>query len=142
MFGMAEPHVLSALKRRYAQTLDLAARGIAVGNDLEHLGGAILIFAPETDLAAIQPIRRHHPREGRWTRAALDVLKQAERPMTARELADAVLEGSEATRRVRDSIAANLHATMGRLEGNGIERAPGTIKRWRMAQDVPDQVSG
>jgi hypothetical protein len=130
---MAEPHVLSALKRRYAQTLDLAARGIAVGDDLEHLAAVILMFAPDTDLEAIKPKRRIHPRAGRWTRAALDVLKQAERPMTARELADAVLEGSAPNRRVRDSVTSNLHATMGRLEGKGVERAPGTIKRWRLA---------
>jgi len=92
---MAKSHVLSALKRRYAQTLDLAARGIAVGDDLEHLGTVILMFAPKTDLAAIRPIRRYHSREGRWTRAGV---KYAE---LAKRLTDMGLPETEASVQVK-----------------------------------------
>jgi hypothetical protein len=129
---MAEPHVLSALKRQYAKTLDFMARGLGGSDDLEHLGAVILIFAPDTDLTTIKPIRRKHPRQGRWARAALQTIRTAERPMTIRDLALAVMDGRDGPtdRRVRASIESDLHPVLNRLAEEGLLTVTGSPKRW------------
>jgi hypothetical protein len=128
---MAESHVLSALKRRYAQTLDLKARGFGVLDDLDHLAAVILMFDPQADLGAIKPIRRSHGRGGKWQRLAIRIMRQRGVAMSASELADAIISegGLEPNRRQRDSMISSLHASLG-SGMRGIVCLPGTPKRW------------
>jgi hypothetical protein len=50
--------------------------------------------------------------------------------MAARELGYAVLEREGGTRDDLISIECSLHAVLGRLEGRGLIREPGSPKRW------------
>ncbi|MDB5433347.1 MAG: hypothetical protein JWP35_4463 [Caulobacter sp.] len=97
---MADSHALFALRRKYGQTLGLIAAGgdtKALRRDLRHLAAVIQIFSQEEDTRAIAPIKpkvRYKPgrriRGGIWILGALDILRAAGRPLTAREIADAL----------------------------------------------------
>jgi hypothetical protein len=53
-------------------------------SDLTHLAAVIRMFAPGEDVEAIKPVRQWRNRRGRanWSRLALDVLREANAPMT------------------------------------------------------------
>src|SRR5258708_38445348 len=79
-------YLVMALRRRYGQ-----AKGAGNASDVEHLGAVILMFEPGADLAAIAPIRLYKPHRERWSRTALHILRTANAPMRARELARRVM---------------------------------------------------
>lgn len=92
---MADPQVLFALRRRYAELL---GRG-GSSDDLAHVAAVLLMFSPREDVAAIKPIRVYSNRKGAgravWHRAAMSVLRTANEPMSAREIAARVLTALE-----------------------------------------------
>ncbi len=65
----------------------------------------------------------------------MDILRRADRPMTGRELAYAIMRErgiplSDFPR--MKSIECSLHSVLGRLEGNGIVKVASKPKRWRL----------
>lgn len=89
---------LYTLKRLYAR---LAAKAITprddspkIRDDLEHVAAVMLMLDPQLDLTSVKPRRlnKSNPwfRRGECFRAALDVLRDADRPLTTRELAQGV----------------------------------------------------
>lgn len=133
---MAETHVLSALKRRYAVTLGQSATNPAsnaLADDLAHLGAVILMFSPCEDLAAIAPIRPHRPDRGHWSRDAIRALKAADGPLRAYDIARMVMatQGIDPSDRRRlESIACGLYPVLGRLAEQGLVQASGKPRRW------------
>lgn len=136
---MAESHVVIALRKKYARTIGklLVHEGdpIRLTADATHLAAALLIFKPDENVAAIKPVRPHanHRGEnvGTWARMALDILRQAKRPMTTREIANKIahardVKGYHGT----NSIECALHLTLERRIGVGIVRLEGSPKRW------------
>jgi hypothetical protein len=131
---MAETHVLSALKRRYAQTLGLIRIGAdGADADLAHLAAVIAMFNPDEDLSAIRAVRPYKADRERWHRSVLRILKAADRPLKAREVARLVMaaHGIDPGDRGRlVSISCGLQATLGRLEEQGFVEVVGKPRRW------------
>lgn len=138
---MAEPLVLSGLKRKYAHTLGLQI--VHEGDperlacELAHLVAVILMFNPDQDFGTIKPIRPWSNRRGRagrpWTVMALDVLRTANVPLTTREIARrvAIADGVSDPKTLY-SIECSLHSTFARRVGVGVVRKPGSPKRWAL----------
>ena len=136
---MAETHVLSALKRRYAQTLGLIRIGaVGADADLAHLAAVIALFNPDEDLSAIRAVRPYKVDRERWHRTVLRTLKAAERPLSARELARRVMaahgiDPSDMGRLL--SISCGLQATLGRLMAQGFVCTTGKPRRWAVVHN-------
>ena len=134
---MAETHVVSALRRKYAElkgvlkydpTADEGATLLAA----RQVGCVLRMFSPEVDLTAIDPVRPYKEDRRKWSRTALNILRLERRPMTARALAKRVL-WARCVRSSPDllvSVECSLHAVLARLEGRGVVRLPGEPKRW------------
>jgi hypothetical protein len=129
---MAENQLMFGLKRQYAKTLGMIAAGEDRGDDLAHLAAVIRIFKPNEDVSRILPIRPYTPDRRQWSRTALDILRKADRPLAARELARMVLDRVGAPCSYLVNVECSLHAVLGRLEGSGVIRAEGSPKRWRV----------
>jgi hypothetical protein len=139
---MAERHVVAALRAKYARlkgelahyaTDDPEATMLA----LSQVGSVLRMFAPEADLSTIRPVRPHTPRQGRWTRLALLILRCEGQPLTARQLARRVIGElglDQRDPRTVSTIECSLHATLAALEGQGIERVSVRPKRWALAR--------
>jgi hypothetical protein len=93
---MAEPIVISSLKAKRAE-LDgdlMQAEKLAVRlrSDLDAIDRALKVFDPSIQLGTIRPVvRRSGPRlfaHGHFSRAVLDVLRRAEKPLSYREIAE------------------------------------------------------
>jgi hypothetical protein len=71
-----------------------------------------------------------------WTRMALDVIRQANRPMTGREIAKAIVRREGITDpNTLASIECSLQVTLERREGQGVLRAEGSPKRWEIERE-------
>ncbi len=124
------PYVVTALRRKYAELLGLQdAQGVA------HVGATLLIFAPGEDLSAIAPVRPYKVERERWLPTVLDVLRTADHPMKAREIARRVmrLHGLEPDHNRVVAISCGLQGTLGRLAEEGLVRAVGKPRRWTVS---------
>ncbi len=115
--------VLTGLVRRRAELdgegIRLRKRLEQVDFDRARLDAAILVFDAEMDLARVRPVRCRAPNavpKGRWSRTALDVLREAGEPLSTEEVMSRVmvLTGMDpknaaarrlATKRVRHALA-------------------------------------
>jgi hypothetical protein len=88
-------YILTGLVKRRAEIageIDATQEKLrALIRDLEHLDATLLIFDPQTQIAAIKP-RTFRPREdwshrGQMTRLIINVLRQTAEPMTTRDIA-------------------------------------------------------
>ena len=93
---MAESHVISSLKAKRAELdgelMQAERRAIQIRTDLDAIDRALHVFDPEIRLSAIRSVvRRSTPRffaHGHFTRAALDTLRRAQKPLSFREIAE------------------------------------------------------
>ncbi len=115
--------VLTGLIRRRAELdgegIRLRKRLEQITLDLARLDSAIGVFDAELDTDAIRPVRMRAPNVvtmGHWSRRALDVLRRAGEPLSAKEITSRVmiLTGMDlgnaaarrlATKRVRHALA-------------------------------------
>jgi hypothetical protein len=92
---MADPHVISALRAKRAELsgelIAAEKRILQLREDIGSLDRTIRVFDPTAEPHAIRPIlRRKKPTlipRGQCSRAVLDMLRHADSPMTAREIA-------------------------------------------------------
>src|ERR1700720_2649650 len=92
---MADPHVISALKAKHAELsgelIAVEKRILQLREDISSLDRTIRVFDPTAEPYRIRPIlRRKKPTlipRGQCSRAVLDMLRRADAPMTAREIA-------------------------------------------------------
>lgn len=133
---MAESHVLFALKRRYAQALGMVRiEGAWAETDLAHLAAVIRMFNADEDLTAIRPIRAYKQGRERWHRTVWRILKAADRPLRARELARLVMDAhgiDRADHKRLLSISCGLQGVLGKLEGRGFVTVTGKPRRWSL----------
>lgn len=147
--------VATALKRKYGELKGrdayLFADHAAIRADMAHVGAVLAMFDPGADLAAIPARRPKKPNGGRWTRTALGILKRANRPLKAYELARLVMSELGVPPRPRDAVLNRMRlavvaraaggaglgavgretATMGRAAGLGACSVG--LKGWRVA---------
>jgi len=144
---MENEHVLSGLTRKRAEIAGKiehaqAALRKLVG-ELDALDIAIRIFDPQADTGAIKP-KVHPPRHrafrGEMTRHVLEILRKAEKPVTTRAIANAVMSArglnvndsgmvTIARKRVRACVW-NLKRAAHVREVAGV----GDLKEWALAE--------
>ncbi len=92
-------HVLAGLLKRRAEmdgeAIRLRVRLQEIEIALPRLDAAIQVFAPAIDPTGLRPIRYRAPNSvgfGHWSRAALDVLRVTERPLSTKEIVARVMD--------------------------------------------------
>lgn len=125
------PYVVSALRRKYAEL-----KGREDAEAMAHVGATLRLFSPAEDLAAIPAVRPYKAERERWSRTALSILRTAEKPLRARELARLVMvaHGVDPTDQARlVSISCGLQAVLRRLADQGVMAVSGKPRRWALA---------
>jgi len=142
---MAEPHVVAALKDKRAELAgliaDLEKRINGHRADLVHLDATLRMFAPDTEAAEIRPkaVRRRNAwfGKGECGRLVYGILRTAARPMTSREIAEALLSGrglDPADHRTRDLIQKTVHGILKRAVPTVVAATTdGQAFAWRVA---------
>lgn len=138
---MADPIVVSQLIKKRSELAGLAdaKRGElnAILRDLDHLDAVIKLFAPEK-VPELIPVKRRasdrtFARHG-LTRRIFNILREAERPMTARQITDGIIEDKG-----MDEPAAQLKArvvrALKRQEKVLESRLEGSKRLWSIALD-------
>ena len=142
--SMAESHVVTGLVAKRGQ---LAGRIEQCRRELErlvadvgHLDGSIKLFAPDYKLESIRakvPRQRNQFfRQGECQRLVLEIFRDAEKPLSARQIAEALVnrKGLEATPAMIEQMRKNVWNIVRRLAGNGVIRDAGTEgggKTWK-----------
>ena len=139
---MADPHVISALKAKRAELCGelIAAekRIVELRADIDSLDHTIRVFDPTAEPHTIRPIlRRKKPTlipRGQCSRAILDMLRLAEVPMTAREIAAqlaARYQMDASNIDAMNALVAKVRNTVARQNGLASEMRS-DAKAWRV----------
>jgi hypothetical protein len=132
---MGDTYVIKGLRRKYAEIKGRIRFTSDCWDDetltaLCQVGCVLRLFSPGEDLSAIAPRRPYKGgRSKHWTRDALDVLRVANGPLTAREIARRIA----GARGIADpatlySIECSLHATLPKRAG--VTMVAANPKRW------------
>lgn len=144
---MTETHVISALKDKRAR-LDgeIRARRYQISRlemEMAHVDAVIRMFAPGYDVEKIATKRSFGKNpagvpKGTGSRHALSVLRDAQSPLTANEIAGLILAklGKEDSTQARRMLAATIVSTFSRRK-DGAVRYDGTTHpgRWFLVQN-------
>ncbi len=137
---MGKPHIVSSLEARYAHIKgDLAACEARV-ETLRSLAGHLAETLKQygSDPASIPAIRPTNKgrwfKQGRGTRAVLDVLRVAERPLTRHEIANRVLVLHGLGEPARQSVREIVRYALRRHSGTLLAVDDGDPRRWSTAR--------
>ncbi len=94
---MARPQVVTTLERKYARLLGLQSKlpsaCPALAQDIAHVAAVIRMFEPDWDQSSVKPVMYRGParwaKKGQGSRAAMEVVRHADRPLSATEIARA-----------------------------------------------------
>jgi hypothetical protein len=140
---MAETHVISALNAKYARIkgeIVRAERDLSrLRTDLGHVEETIRLFKDDWNEANMPAVAPRKPsrwlRRGQGIRTALDVLREASEPLTAREIVLAVMDRL----RLPDASAVTLERQTSTINGllrhrigNGVVRHDAKPWRWSL----------
>jgi hypothetical protein len=139
---MADPHVISALREKRAELsgelIAVEKRILQLREDISSLDRTIRVFDPTAEPHAIRPVlRRKKPTlipRGQCSRAVLDILRHAECPMTAREIAGQLTAGYQidaSNIEAMNALIAKVRNTLTRQKGLASE-VRGDAKAWRV----------
>lgn len=140
--GVAETHVISALKEKRAELsgelIAAEKRMVRLRADIDSLDGAIRVFDPTSEPCKIRPILRRKkltsiPR-GQCSRAILNLLRRADGSMTAREIAAQLAAHYQIDTSNRDAMSAFIakaRNTLARQKGL-VSEVQGDAKAWRV----------
>lgn len=150
---MADPHVITALNAKYARLTGelqkLNRQADKVRADLAHIEATIRLFRADWVGEAVKAIGPIKP--SRWKRrsqglvAALNIMREAGGPMTAREIAARALsaQGIELPDgRTLSAVAGSLTKSMERRIGNGVTMIEGRPRRWQLTGKAGDPAGG
>ena len=141
---MAEhEHVRHALQRKYAALLgeieECRDRSAKLEADAIHVEACIRMWREDWDSDAAAPRRPRKPirwmKQGQGVQTALEVLRDAERPLTTAEIAERMMVKRGITDRDRRSVKS-LKSIIGAALSSKVEQgivAEGSPKRWRAA---------
>ena len=113
-----------------------------LAEDMRHVEAVLKMFDPTFNVRAISARRRvqGNPwfKRGTLFRQALDVLRSATGPLTAKEITDAVLASKgikDATDKQRLDLQAGIRSSLENNAGKTVERVgEGVPKRWKLAE--------
>jgi hypothetical protein len=143
---MADPHVISALRNKRAELsgelIAAEKRILQLRDDVANLDRTIRVFDPTAEPHTIQPILRRRkstliPR-GQCSRAVLDMLRHADDPMTAREIATQLA----ARYRLNTYDTDAMNALIGKLRNTLarqtalVSELRGDAKVWKLASEA------
>jgi hypothetical protein len=138
---MDKSHVISALFRKYCHLMGQANRHPDRADeyqaDMAHVEAVIRLFRPDADLGHLKPIRARNDtrwrKRGYGVRTTIEILRQAGRPLSTREIAEEVmrreglpLDDVEARR----DVCSSLHMSILRRVGKDIVRVDCYPTRW------------
>lgn len=144
--GMAEPHVISALRRKRAEISghihDLEKRIARQRANLANLDATIKLFSPGTNPDSIPPKRAY--RRTRYfarnelSRLTQDALRTASGPLTSAEIAAAVMQAKEmppSDAQLKEVVAERALTVLRRLVKCGTAVKSGTSRnaQWALA---------
>jgi hypothetical protein len=113
--------------------------------DMKHVEAVLKMLRPDFNLASIVPRRRNKQaspyKRGEVFRAVLEVLRVSERPITSREISEALLHkagiAAPPLKQIRDMVGS-VHTSLRNHQGKTIERAgDGIPAKWRILR-YPD----
>jgi hypothetical protein len=139
---MADPHVISALREKRAELsgelIAAEKRILQLREDIASIDRTIRVFDPTAEPHTIRPVlRRKRPTlipRGQCSRAVLDLLRHADVPMTAREIAAqlaARYQIDAGDRGAMKTLVAKVRNTLARQKGLASEMR-GDAKVWRV----------
>jgi hypothetical protein len=140
---MADPHVISALRAKRAELsgelIAAEKRILQLREDISSLDRTIRVFDPTAEPHTIRPIlRRKKPAlipRGQCSRAVLEMLRHADEPMTAREIATQLAARYQIDASNMDAmkaLIAKVRNILARQKGLGSELR-GDTKEWMVA---------
>lgn len=111
----------------------------SLAEQMRHVESVIKMLDPGYSLRAIS-VKRRKPnpwfKRGTVYRRAVDVLRTATDPMTAREIAERVLAAAKVTNPKREALAdliGTINSSLRNHDGKGIERTnEGSPARWKV----------
>jgi hypothetical protein len=136
---MADPHVISALREKRAELsgemIAAEKRILQLRDDISSLDRTIRVFDPTAEPHTIRPVLRRKkstliPR-GQCSRAILDMLRHAEVPMTAREIATQLAARYQMDASDMNALIAKVRNTLARQKGLASEMRS-DAKAWRV----------
>ena len=143
---MADPHVLSALKDKRAR-LDgeIKMRRYQIARlemEMSHVDAVIRMFSPGYDVSAIATKRTIERSakgtiRGSGTREALGVLRDAQAPLTSREIATQIIErrGAPFCEATCERLANNIHGSLSRRTDGAVKFDASVFPgKWSIAQ--------
>jgi hypothetical protein len=135
-------HALKTLSQLHAELagklMDNKRAAIRIRTSMMQVEAVIKMLHPDFNIGKISPKRRvlGNPwfKRGTMFRSAVDAMRRAGRPMTCREITDAVLEGKtpKPTRKQEIDVQAAIHVALRKRIG-GMVVGEGTPIRWRLA---------
>jgi hypothetical protein len=150
---MARQNVISTLERKYAQLLGEQVKrpSPSLKRDAAHIVAVIQIFDPKWTGAGIRPVvmkrRSRWGKRGTGIRAAMAVLREAENPLSARDIAIEVMlrRGQpDAPNNEIVQIMAGINYGLQKRIGREVILIKGYPKRWLFmlpaanTQPIPD----
>ncbi len=145
---MARKHVVTTLERKYARLLGHQAKikytSLSLVKDMAHIEAVIRLFEPLWDRDCVKPImyrgESRWAKKGQGSRAAIEVMKKAAKPLSATEIARAAyLEcgmeppGNDELRLVGTDLIYSLR----RQFAGQITMIEGRPRRWMLAATRP-----
>jgi hypothetical protein len=136
---------INTLERLHAelggQILENRQRHGELSDQMRHVEAVIKMLDPGYSLARIT-VKRRKPnpwfKRGTVYRRAVDVLRTATEPRTAREIAELVLAAAKVTDPDKDAVAdltGSILASLRNHKGKGVERTnEGAPARWTLAK--------
>ena len=140
---MAEPHVIGALRNKRAELAGVVSqleRQLSRQQaDLTHLDATLRLFDPTIRLTEIRPRRQYVRntwfRHGECLRLIYDVLREAEQPVTTRDLTERIMQIKAipaAEARIRDLVQRTLLASLNRAKDTITRTDAGGVVAWRL----------
>jgi hypothetical protein len=111
--------------------------------DMRHVEAVLKLIEPSFDVRRIAVRRRNRQnpwfKKGEMFRHAIDILKHADEPITAREITEAMLraQGFEPDRKAVRSLFGGVQASLRNHDGKTVERVgDGMPARWVLKGDA------
>lgn len=140
---MADPHVITALNRKYAELkghLDRHSNEAKkLRKSMAHVEATIRLFRDDYDVAGIAPVAPNKAirwrSRGYGIRLATQVMRGAGKPLTTHEIAVATMEraGIAYDLQTAKDVAASLRQSLKRRVGKGVVVVDGYPTRWAVA---------
>ncbi|HEV8016354.1 MAG TPA: hypothetical protein VGP48_12525 [Stellaceae bacterium] len=133
-----------ALKRLHAELggriKENRKEALRLAQDMKHVEAVLKMMQPDFNIRSIAARRRNKQaspyKRGQVFRAVLEVLRGSERPLTSREISEALLHkagiADPPLKQVRDMVGS-VHSSLRNHQGKTIERVGDHIPaRWRL----------